>query len=103
MKRRGVSKMAKINEFDIVDQNAQSKVGKFTFWNGDVYDGEYKINYDRLLLLKQGNISWDIAHFWNSVNWITCVGRGTYTTDNFDTYHGEWDDDTFSNTDIHIK
>ncbi|XP_068966625.1 uncharacterized protein [Bombus flavifrons] len=83
MKRRDVSKMAKINEFNIVDQNAQSKVGKFTFWNGDVYDGEYKINYDRLLLLKQG--------------------KGTYTTDNFDTYHGEWDDDTFSNADIHIK
>lgn len=48
--------MSKINDSDIVDQNAQSKVGKFTFWNGDVYDGEYKINYDRLLLLKQGNI-----------------------------------------------
>lgn len=37
------------------------------------------------------------------INWILYLGKGTYITDNFDVYHGDWDNDTFANADIHIK
>ncbi|KOX68995.1 Phosphatidylinositol 4-phosphate 5-kinase 6 [Melipona quadrifasciata] len=80
---KDVCKITKIDDTVVVNQNVQSKAGKFTFWNGDVYVGEYKINYDPYLLMKQG--------------------KGTYVTDNFDVYHGEWNDDTFPSNDIHIK
>ncbi|XP_017761483.1 PREDICTED: phosphatidylinositol 4-phosphate 5-kinase 6-like [Eufriesea mexicana] len=83
MKKQSASKTGEINNSEIINQNIQPKVGKFMFCNGDVYDGEYKINRDRFFLVKQG--------------------KGTYITDNFDVYHGEWDEDTFANTDIHIK
>ncbi|XP_031365632.1 phosphatidylinositol 4-phosphate 5-kinase 7-like [Apis dorsata] len=83
MKKQSNYKLININNSEIINQNAERKVGKFTFWNGDIYDGEYKVNYDRFQLIKQG--------------------RGTYITDNFDVYHGDWDNDTFANADIHIK
>lgn len=55
MKRQDVNKIAEIGD-TVVNQNVQPRTGKFTFWNGDVYVGEYKVNYDRYLLVKQGNI-----------------------------------------------
>ncbi|KAK9299685.1 hypothetical protein QLX08_007387 [Tetragonisca angustula] len=80
---KNVCKITKIDDTLVVNQNVQPKAEKFTFWNGDVYVGEYEINYDTYLLVKQG--------------------KGTYVTDNFDVYHGEWNDDTFPSSDIHIK
>lgn len=31
------------------------------------------------------------------------IGRGIYTTDNFDVYDGEWDNDTFADDTIHVR
>lgn len=56
MKKQSNYKLININNSEIINQNAERKVGKFTFWNGDIYDGEYKVNYDRFQLIKQGNI-----------------------------------------------
>ncbi|CAL7940442.1 unnamed protein product [Xylocopa violacea] len=82
MKKRSTSKTSKINDLESTD-NAQPEVKKFTFRNGDIYEGEYKMNYDQFVLVKQG--------------------IGTYTTDNFDVYYGEWNDDSFADSDIDIK
>ena len=53
---KNVCKITKIDDTLVVNQNVQPKAEKFTFWNGDVYVGEYEINYDTYLLVKQGNI-----------------------------------------------
>lgn len=55
MKKPSEIKLMNINNSEIINQN-EHKVGKFTFWNGDIYDGEYKINNDRFQLIKQGNV-----------------------------------------------
>ncbi|XP_076291554.1 uncharacterized protein LOC143214408 [Lasioglossum baleicum] len=57
--------------------------GKFTFANNDTYEGEYKMNSGDLTLVKQG--------------------KGLYTTDDFDKYDGEWNDDVFAGGVIHIR
>lgn len=54
MKKPNEIKLMNINNSKIINQNEHK--GKFTFWNGDIYDGEYKINNDRFQLIKQGNV-----------------------------------------------
>ncbi|CAL7940443.1 unnamed protein product [Xylocopa violacea] len=103
MKKRSTSKTSKINDLESTD-NAQPEVKKFTFRNGDIYEGEYKMNYDQFVLVKQGDISQDIAFEMFLIEFfIHTIGIGTYTTDNFDVYYGEWNDDSFADSDIDIK
>ncbi|XP_017789220.1 PREDICTED: phosphatidylinositol 4-phosphate 5-kinase 6-like [Habropoda laboriosa] len=83
MKKLAAGLATKSNITEILSQNVKTGTEKFTFLNGDVYGGEYKLVYEPFLLVKQG--------------------KGTYATDNFDVYHGEWDNDTFATSDIHIK
>lgn len=56
MKKPSNYKLINIHNSEIINQNAEHKIGKFTFWNGDIYEGEYKVNYDRFQLIKQGNV-----------------------------------------------
>lgn len=56
MKKQSNHKLINTNNSETINQNAEHIVGKFTFWNGDIYDGEYKVNYDRFQLIKQGNV-----------------------------------------------
>ncbi|XP_076393193.1 uncharacterized protein LOC100880843 isoform X2 [Megachile rotundata] len=80
MKKRGAGKTQKT---DFPESGDQTGFGKFTFHNGDVYNGEYKCNYVQSVLVKQG--------------------RGIYTTDNFDVYDGQWDNDTFAEDTIYVR
>ncbi|XP_029035498.1 phosphatidylinositol 4-phosphate 5-kinase 2-like [Osmia bicornis bicornis] len=80
MKKRGTGKTTKTNITESLDQTG---FGKFTFHNGDIYNGEYRCNYTQSVLVKEG--------------------RGIYTTDNFDVYDGEWNNDSFADTTIHIR
>ncbi|XP_078047331.1 uncharacterized protein LOC144475372 [Augochlora pura] len=57
--------------------------GKFTFPNNDRYKGEYKGHTGQFAIVKQG--------------------KGVYTTDNFDVYDGEWNNDAFNDGEIHIR
>lgn len=34
---------------------------------------------------------------------IFYLGKGIYTTDNFDVYDAEWDNDAFANSEIYIR
>ncbi|XP_019697701.1 uncharacterized protein LOC105184775 [Harpegnathos saltator] len=58
-------------------------VGRFTFRNGDSYEGKYEINVAERTLVKQD--------------------EGIYITDNFDIYDGKWSEDRFANEDFHIR
>ncbi|KAL6443346.1 hypothetical protein ACFW04_002904 [Cataglyphis niger] len=62
-----ISKAAKKNI--IID------TAKFTFENGDKYEGMYQIDFKKSSIVKQD--------------------QGIYTTDNFEVYDGTWDDDKF--------
>ncbi|XP_025075168.1 phosphatidylinositol 4-phosphate 5-kinase 2-like [Pogonomyrmex barbatus] len=65
--------------------NANVRIGiaRFTFKNGDSYEGKYQVNIERCILVKQG--------------------QGIYITDNFDTYNGKWYNDEFNNVEFHIR
>ncbi|XP_077257737.1 uncharacterized protein LOC143894931 [Temnothorax americanus] len=56
---------------------------RFTFKNGDSYEGKYQVNVDRRTLVKQD--------------------EGVYTTDNFDVYDGKWYDDKFGSDKFYIR
>ncbi|CAK9799355.1 hypothetical protein ANTQUA_LOCUS2007 [Anthophora quadrimaculata] len=83
MKKRNSGPTTKSDTTETLNQDVKNGTEKFTFLNGDVYEGEYKLVYEPFLLVKQG--------------------KGTYATDNFEAYYGEWDNDTFATSDIHIK
>ncbi|KZC05487.1 hypothetical protein WN55_06457 [Dufourea novaeangliae] len=84
MKKGDARKSLKTGGSNIKDK-ATIKFGtsKFSFENGDVYEGEYKIHYGELVIVKEG--------------------KGIYTTSNFDVYDGEWKDDAFADSKIHIR
>ncbi|XP_053982515.1 radial spoke head 1 homolog isoform X1 [Hylaeus volcanicus] len=84
MRKRDTSKASKIDGSETKDeQNLKHDEGKFIFENGDSYVGEYKLDHERFVLFKQG--------------------KGVYRTDNFDVYDGEWDNDTFADSEIDIR
>ncbi|XP_017881123.1 phosphatidylinositol 4-phosphate 5-kinase 8-like isoform X2 [Ceratina calcarata] len=83
MKKRVASRPVKSDNLDNIVESEEPKVGKFTFFNGDVYDGEYKTIPNRFYLTKHGT--------------------GSYITDNFDVYCGGWDEDCFADSDIYVK
>ncbi|XP_032678739.1 phosphatidylinositol 4-phosphate 5-kinase 5-like [Odontomachus brunneus] len=58
-------------------------VGKFTFRNGDSYEGKYEVNVGERALVKQD--------------------EGVYVTDNFDVYEGKWNVDGFASENFHIR
>ncbi|XP_039309122.1 radial spoke head 1 homolog [Solenopsis invicta] len=68
---------------NIKNWNLEIGSARFTFKNGDNYEGKYLINVDRRTLVKQDH--------------------GVYTTDNFDIYDGKWYDDTFGSDEFHIR
>ncbi|XP_050448283.1 uncharacterized protein LOC126849918, partial [Cataglyphis hispanica] len=55
---------------------------KFTFENGDKYEGTYQIDLNKYSIVKQD--------------------QGTYITDNFEVYNGTWNDDKFGGN-FHIR
>ncbi|XP_043264503.1 radial spoke head 1 homolog [Colletes gigas] len=84
MKKQGASKALETGRSETKDaKNIKHDKDKFMFNNGDIYDGEYKLNYEQFLLVKQG--------------------KGIYTTDNLDVYDAEWDNDTFADSEIRIR
>ncbi|KAM0732586.1 hypothetical protein ACS0PU_000747 [Formica fusca] len=64
------------------ETNIRIGIAKFTFENGDNYEGKYQIDFDRCTLVKQD--------------------QGVYITDNFDVYNGTWNDDKFAGN-FHIR
>lgn len=60
MMKRDSGKTARTRHAEAVNEIG---VGKFTFHNGDVYDGAYKLNYDRYILVKDGNVSRSVVQF----------------------------------------
>ncbi|XP_011702953.1 PREDICTED: uncharacterized protein LOC105458997 isoform X2 [Wasmannia auropunctata] len=67
-------------------KNSNMRIGetmRFTFKNGDSYEGKYQVNIDRRTLVKQD--------------------QGVYITDNFDVYDGKWYNDKFGSDEFHIR
>ncbi|XP_012534042.1 uncharacterized protein LOC105835377 [Monomorium pharaonis] len=69
--------------FNMKNLNVEIATARFTFKNGDSYEGKYRVNVDRRTLVRQD--------------------QGIYTTDNFDVYDGKWYDDKFGSGEFHIR
>lgn len=102
------------SEISKAESNVRIDIAKFTFENGDSYEGKYQVDFDRCTLVKQGySISYMILIIINIyyLNWKTIISicicycnldQGIYVTDNFDTYNGTWQDDKFAG-EFHIR
>ncbi|XP_025271181.1 phosphatidylinositol 4-phosphate 5-kinase 7-like [Camponotus floridanus] len=70
------------SEISKAESNVRIGIAKFTFENGDNYEGKYQVDFDKCTLVKQD--------------------QGVYVTDNFDVYNGTWHDDKFAGK-FHIR
>ncbi|XP_047366097.1 phosphatidylinositol 4-phosphate 5-kinase 5-like [Vespa velutina] len=68
---------------EIDDPNLKEGNGRFSFLNGDTYDGDYTLHLIKGTLFKNGD--------------------GVYVTDDFNTYSGKWKDDNFADEDFFIQ
>nr|XP_050866485.1 uncharacterized protein LOC127071351 isoform X2 [Vespula vulgaris] len=65
------------------DPNLRKGSGKFSFLNGDTYDGDYALHLINGTLVKNG--------------------EGVYVTDDFNTYSGKWENDNFVEENFFIQ
>ncbi|XP_043682569.1 phosphatidylinositol 4-phosphate 5-kinase 6-like [Vespula pensylvanica] len=65
------------------DPNLKKGSGKFSFLNGDTYDGDYALHLINGTLVKNG--------------------EGVYVTDDFNTYSGKWENDNFVEENFFIQ
>ncbi|KAL2730875.1 phosphatidylinositol 4-phosphate 5-kinase 6-like [Vespula squamosa] len=65
------------------DPNLKKGSGKFSFVNGDTYDGDYALHLINGTLVKNG--------------------EGVYVTNDFNTYSAKWENDNFAEEDVFIQ